>query len=330
MTAVYEWVADLFLVVVATIAAAGAVFVGLTGPVRILALMPIVLFLPGYAMVAALFPEGTSRSRSLRTLNRAELDDPTGVGYRRIGPAERLALAVALSLAVLPLTAYALNFTPFGIATLPLVAILAGGTILFTVLAAVRRAFVDAEDRFSAASLLPRGMFAGLGGGTYSVLFVGSLLVLAASAGVAGLASPAQDQFTETYLVTEEGGNYTTENVGETARNGGTVQLAITNQEGSDVSYTTVVQLEQVQSGEVTSAETVDSFSTSVPAGGTERTPYQVQQSGGSNTRLAFLVYEGEPPSDPSRENAYRVVHVWLSSANGQQALAAPSSAGDR
>jgi uncharacterized membrane protein len=290
--------------------------------------MPIVLFLPGYAMVAALFPEGAPQSRSLRTLNRAELDDPTGVGYRRIGPAERVALSVALSLAVLPLTAYGLNFTPFGIATFPLVAILTGWTVLFVLVAAVRRGFVDADDRFSAGSFVPTGLFSSFGGSTYSLLFVGSLLLLAASAGVAGLASPAQDQFTETYLVTEQGGNYTTENVGETARNGGTVQLAITNQEGSDTSYTTVVQLEQVQNGEVTGAETVDSFSTSVAAGETKRTPYQVEQSGGSNTRLAFLVYKGEPPSDPSRENAYRVVHVWLSASNGQQALTAPSSAG--
>lgn len=328
MTAVYEWITDLFLVAVAALAAAGAVFVGLTGPTRILALMPIVLFLPGYAIVSALYPEGSGHSRSLRTLNRAELDDPTGVGYRRIGPTERVVLAVALSLAVLPLTAYALNFTPFGIATLPLVVILAGVTLLFSLVAAVRRGFVDADERFSAGSLLPSGMFAGLGGGTYSLLFVASLLVLAASAGVAGLASPAQNTFTETYLVTEQNGNFTTENVGETARNGGTVQLAIANNERQDVSYTTVVQLEQVQNGEVTNAKTVDSFSSSVAAGETKRTPYQVDQSGGSNTRLAFLVYKGDAPSDPSRDNAYRVVHVWLSSSNGQQALSAPSSAG--
>lgn len=330
MTAVYEWVADLFLAIVAALAAAGAVYVGLSGPIRILALLPIVLFLPGYAIVSALYPEGTPRlrSRSIRALNRAELDDPTGVSYRRIGPTERVVLALALSLVVLPMTAYALNFTPFGIATLPLVAIIAGVTVLFSILAAVRRAFVAADERFTVGSLLPSGMFAGLGGGTYSLLFVASLLVLAASAGVAGLASPAQDTFTETYLVTEQNGNVTTENVGETARNGGTVQLAITNQEREDVSYTTVVQLEQVQNGQVTNAERVDSFSTAVAAGQTERTPYQVEQSGGDNSRLAFLVYKGDPPSNPSRDNAYRVVHVWLSAPNGQQALAAPSSSG--
>ncbi|SFL53966.1 Uncharacterized membrane protein [Halogranum rubrum] len=326
MTAVYEWVADLFVVTLLALAAAGAVFVGLTGPARIVVLMPMVLFLPGYAMVSALFPEGTPRSRSLRTLNRAQLDDPTGAGYRRIGPTERLVLAVALSLAILPLTAYALNFTPFRIATLPLVAILTGWTLLFVVLAAVRRGFVAADERFSAGSLVPSGVFGSFGGSTYSLLFVGSLLVLAASAGVAGFASPAQDQFTETYLVTEQGGNVTTENVGETARNGGTIQLAITNQEGEQVEYTTVVQVEQVQNGGVSSAETVDTFTTTVADGETERSPYQVQQSGGSNTRLAFLVYEGEPPSNPSRDNAYRVVHVWLSAPNGQQSLAAPSA----
>jgi peptidoglycan/LPS O-acetylase OafA/YrhL len=75
-----------------------------------------VLFLPGYALVEALYPRGDELS-----------------------PLERLALSIGLSLAVVPLVGLVLNYTPFGIRLEPVVASLAALTAALAVYAAYRK-----------------------------------------------------------------------------------------------------------------------------------------------------------------------------------------------
>ena len=65
----------------------------------------LVLFLPGYALIEALYPKG-------------ELDELT-----------RFALSIGLSLAITPLTGLVLNYTPFGIRLLPVTISLAVVTV---------------------------------------------------------------------------------------------------------------------------------------------------------------------------------------------------------
>src|SRR5665648_1005599 len=71
------------------------------GPVRVVLGLFMVLFLPGYSLIAALFPAK---------------DDLDGI--------ERFALSVGLSIAVVPLMGLALNFTPFGIRLVPILCLL--------------------------------------------------------------------------------------------------------------------------------------------------------------------------------------------------------------
>ena len=66
-------------------------------PVRVVFGLPFVLFLPGYALISALFP------------GKEDLD---GV--------ERIALSFGLSIAVVPLIGLVLNYTPFGIRLVPI------------------------------------------------------------------------------------------------------------------------------------------------------------------------------------------------------------------
>jgi hypothetical protein len=75
----------------------------------------LVLFLPGYALIEALYPKG-------------ELDELT-----------RFALSIGLSLALVPLTGLALNYTPWGIRLLPVVISLAGLTVVLLVVALARK-----------------------------------------------------------------------------------------------------------------------------------------------------------------------------------------------
>ena len=75
----------------------------------------LVLFLPGYALIEALYP-------------KRELDELT-----------RLALSIGLSLALTPLTGLVLNYTPFGIRLLPVTISLAGLTVVLLVAALYRK-----------------------------------------------------------------------------------------------------------------------------------------------------------------------------------------------
>ncbi len=74
------------------------------------------LFLPGYAAMAALVP-----------------------GNDRLTPIERVALSIGLSIALVPLVALALNFTPWGIRLMPVVWSVASLILLSSIVAWMRR-----------------------------------------------------------------------------------------------------------------------------------------------------------------------------------------------
>jgi uncharacterized membrane protein len=75
-----------------------------------------VLYLPGYVLVEALYPD-----------------------ERDLKPLERLALSIGLSLAVVPLIGLILNYTPWGIRLDPVVASLAIYTLVVSIVALVRK-----------------------------------------------------------------------------------------------------------------------------------------------------------------------------------------------
>lgn len=78
---------------------------------------PFVLFLPGYTLLAALFPEND------------ELD-----------AIERVALSIGLSICVVVFIGLGLNFTPWGIRLGPILMAMAAFMLIMTALAALRRA----------------------------------------------------------------------------------------------------------------------------------------------------------------------------------------------
>ena len=82
-------------------------------------------FLPGYSLIAALFPRK---------------DDLDGI--------ERIALSFGLSIAITPLLGLALNYTPFGIRLSPVLIVLSIFTISLAIGAYVRRCRIPEEDRF--------------------------------------------------------------------------------------------------------------------------------------------------------------------------------------
>lgn len=91
-----------------------------------------VLFLPGYVLVEALYPE-----------------------ERELKPLERLALSIGLSLAVVPLIGLILNYTPWGIRLDPIIISLATYTLGLTLVATMRK-FRVLRRKHESSFLYPR------------------------------------------------------------------------------------------------------------------------------------------------------------------------------
>lgn len=316
-------ITDLLFVLLFT--AVAAVVVGtdvLSGPVRALAGLSFVLFLPGYALVAAFYPEAVGEK---------------GYGYnatRALSLLERAVFAVILSIASVALLALAVDYTPYDVARLPVLVAVVGWTVLFTLVAAIRRLRLPADQRFVLGVgdwLLTDRRFLRKHPSSLrssppfepdseeevllNVLVVVGVLVLAASVGFAAVADPADESFTELYLLSEnDDGEMVAEGFETTFDGDESIPLvvAIGNHEGDAVEYTGVVMLQETDDdGAVQSREELDRFRTGVGDGESEDVELDLMPSmAGEDLRLTVLLYAGDAPDDPTTENAYRHVHL--------------------
>jgi len=88
--------------------------------------IPMVLFVPGYVLVTALFPK------------KDDLDS-----------IERIALSFGLSIAVVPLIGLGLNYTPFGIRLIPILVTLSIYIAIMTIASIYRRNVLPEDTQFS-------------------------------------------------------------------------------------------------------------------------------------------------------------------------------------
>jgi uncharacterized membrane protein len=290
-------------------------------PVRVVVSLPFLLFLPGYVFVAALFPEsGSSQAKDEDTGAKR-----TGGGIDGI---ERAVLSVGLSIAIIPAIGLLLNFTPFGIRLQPILAGVTGFTVVFTVLAVVRRNALPEDERFrvpyqtwGAATreevFDPETRLDGL----LNVALVVSLVLAIGVLSFAIMMPPDGEAFTEFYLLTEtDDGELVMDDypsefiVGESQ----STVVAIGNQENQPMEYTVVVQLQTVGiSGNETTVlerQEIDRFESPLIADNeTWHTDHEITVTmTGQNLRLQYLLYRGEPPATPTVENAYRNTHLWI------------------
>ncbi|ADJ13953.1 DUF1616 domain-containing protein [Halalkalicoccus jeotgali] len=321
--AVRRFPADLVSVLIFTLLTVLAVF--LPGvretPLRIVVGLPFVLFIPGYVFVAALFPEhGESVANTEEEVSTAG----------DIDPIERIALAFGLSIAIVPLLGLILNFTPWGIQLAPIMLTVSGATIVCTIIAAVRRWELPPEERFS----VPYREWVVAGrtelfdptdriDAALTVALALSIMLAVGSVGFA-IASPQQgEQFSEFYLLTEnEEGELVASDYPQEFVQGESqpLTLGIENNEYESVDYTVVVQLQRVE-GEgnqstVVERDELDQVGTTLEHNETWQEEYPVTPTmRGEDLRLTFLLYDGEVPAEPTRENAYRETHLWVNVA---------------
>lgn len=353
--------ADLAAVVVLTALTLAAVFVPVVNetPLRVGFGLIFVLFLPGYAFIAALFPEagsgsaadetdeeadgttvgddskprpvpGTEAADERRTVAEDAGAEPSGTGAldrSGIDGVERVALSFGLSIAIVPLIGLVLNFTPWGIRLAPVATSVAGVTLVCVAVAARRRWELPQNERFTVPY---RDWIATAKQEAFhpddrtdaalNVVLVLSVLLAIGSVGYAVAVPPQGEQFTELYILTEDpNGELVADGYPETMSANETAELivGVGNNEYETTEYSVVVQQQEAvtEGNETTVVERtrIDQFEATVSHNETHHEPHTLRPTRtGENIRVQYLLYDGEVPDEPTEENAYREIHLWI------------------
>ena len=302
-------------------------------PLRVVTGLPFVLFIPGYAFIAALFPEAGEELTDDEPKEQRDdkISEIGGMLNREIDSVERFALSFGLSIAIVPLLGLVLNFTPWGIRLVPTVLAVSGFTVVCVAVAANRRWSLPENEQFhvpyqqwlagARAELFePDNRISAV----LNVVLVLSILLAAASVTYAVAVPKDGESFTEFYLLTEnERGELIADDypTNFTAGESRPVTVGIGNQEHEQTDYTVVVQLQQVDRERVDNQtrisveerQELDRLQAQLEHNETWHQSYDVTpRLTGQNLRLVFLLYQESPPSEPTIENAYRETHLWI------------------
>ena len=255
-------------------------------PIRTVLGLPMVLFLPGYALIAALFPGK---------------DDLDGI--------ERIALSFGLSIAVVPLIGLILNYTPWGIRLVPILVFLTNFTILMSIVAIYRRealgnnAFsvpfremyesVIAEINEKPGSQLDQIL---------TIVLMISILLSAITLAYVVITPKQGEKFTEFYILGPErmADNYKTHlELGESVY----VIAGIVNHEYSVVNYSIVIRLNNE------TIETPPSLNHIALAHNVtwEKPVSFIPGVPGEDMKLEYLLYREDNMTEP-----YRDLHLWI------------------
>lgn len=249
--------------------------------------LPLVLFLPGYTLIAALFPA------------KSDLD---GI--------ERTALSFGLSIAIVPLIGLVLNYTPFGIRLLPVLVCLSIFIFIMCWLAYIRRASLPEteafEISFSAAALSLKNEILEKSESkldrALTIILILSILMSVATLEYVILTPKEGEHFTEFYVLGPQGiaDNYTTD---YTLGQSGTMIVGVVNHEYRPVNYTMQVKLENqlLPLPENLQHITLDHNET------WEETVTFTPPLVGQNMKLEFLLFNETDKTTP-----YRDLHLWI------------------
>lgn len=298
-------------------------------PLRVPFAFLLVLFLPGYTLVAALFPE--------RSHSNGEFKHSVAGG---IGAIERVVLSVAVSIAIVIVIGGILALSPLGFVFWAVLSVLSGLTIGTAILAAYRRARLPSEERYRDSLDSLKGVIPSLSAKSpidtaLSVLLIVSVLVVGGIV-VSDAVTPSRTASTDLFLLAPnstgppEATGYPTELArGESQP----IIVGTTNHDEKPANYTVLVVLQRIDrvNGTVTtnSQTQLDRFTLQV---GPNRTVHErreiVPTMGGSQLRLAFLLYHAQPPPHPSIENAYREVHLLVNVTDNESSLTNKATTG--
>ena len=281
-------------------------------PVRYVFTIPVILFLPGYCLLAVLFPQ------------EGDID-----------LFERIALSFGLSIAVVPLMGLGLNFTPWGIRLEPIVMALTLFTLVLILIAQYRRAGLPPEERFNIpfagiASSLWEGLFPAESSRVDRIL--SGVLVLAILTAILStvyvIAVPKQgERFTEFFLLGENmtAAGYPDQILPEINY---PLFIGIGNQEHRNVTYALETWYLRTESDTVTNTSRIiamdpgERSALTLAHNETRIVPYTLSVSQPGYDRVEFLLFNESVPgpdvTGSDRINAsYRDLHLWIAVGHG-------------
>lgn len=276
-------------------------------PVRIVLALPVVLFIPGYCLIAALFP------------GRSDID-----------MIERIALSFGLSIAVAPLIGLGLNYTPWGIRLDPIVVSLVIFSAVMLIVAQYRRAILPKDDQFRVpfhemTSAAKEEFFPATGSRldrALSIVLVFAILAAVVTTVYVIVIPKEGEKFTEFYILGEKkmAADYPT-----TVLTGSSYPLyiGIGNHEYRNVTYTievwdTRMVFDQVtNTSHIEAMDLADRFTRTVANNMTSVEPYSLSVTSTGYNRIDFILFNETIPSDEvtgmDRINmSYRDLHLWL------------------
>lgn len=305
-------IADVLLAAVVALGALATVHLALPfeAALRPVFVLPLLVVFSGYAVVAALFP--------------ARADVAAGHAERStIDWYERVVLSVSLSVAISVIVGVTLDFTVWPIVLSNVVSIVAGITLAAVLVAAVRRRSLPPAERFSfRRDVVEAGATGGssrlrrLTTPTNAAVVFAVLLTFGSVVAVTATPRVGETDTDLGLLTRNDDGTIDAENYPREIQRGQPQELVLSvqNRERETVTYTTVVTLDRVaERGEVLRSAELSRFQLTVNHSEAARYPHTVRPTyAGERLRLTYLVYRGDPPAQPSVENAYREVHLWV------------------
>jgi len=311
--------ADLLVVVAFVLIADSVISVAGALPIlQVLIGFPVLFFVPGYVVLAALFPGEHRASTAAETPSAAD-------GGLELST--RLALSFGLSVALIPVFAVVLAFTPVGFGTASFLGLLTVTVVAGAVVGAVRRLRLPPERRFSVP--VRRGAYGLVDyvtgperpvGVALNALLVVSVLVAASGFAYAVFVPPPDAEFTDYLLLTRsaDGGfvssGYPTD---FTRGEGQELVVGIVNHGDEATSYSVVVELQRIrgegEAMQVVERSELSRFGATVGPDETAYVPNDVSPDlVGENLRLVYYFYRGDAPANPSMATADDHLHLWV------------------
>ncbi|MDQ2074217.1 DUF1616 domain-containing protein [Haloarcula sp. NS06] len=267
--------------------------------------LPFLLFVPGYAVVASLFPTRNPEYESHRLI-----------------ATERILYSVAASICLAIIVGVNLEFTPWSIRPTPVVTTLAIVTVVATGIAWYRRH--QRTPTGLGQTSMPFGNSRAASGGSegegvqLGTIVVGVAILVALASVTLVAAQPQRGEaYTEFGLLTEnETGDLEASGYPEQITMGESEQMyfTVTNHEMATTEYVVTVQLARTApTGEVIERTRLDTYNNRTAAGDRWLQRHTVTPVlEGERLRLTYLLYRGGLPDQPTAENAYRETHIWI------------------